>query len=69
MRAVFITERWNTVAVLAVGALLSLVRIADLAQASVGPGLIAIGILGILLAAIESAGLHHLWQPDAARST
>lgn len=60
--------RWNTVAVLGVGALLSLVRIADLAQASAGPGLIAMGTLAVLLAAIESAGVEHLWpQQERAR--
>ncbi len=61
MRMLHASGRWNTVSVLAVGALLSLVRIAQLADASAGPGLIAIGGLAILLAAIESAGLRHLW--------
>ncbi|MEO8278463.1 MAG: paraquat-inducible protein A [Ideonella sp.] len=55
------STRWNTVPVLGVGALLSLVRMSDLAQASAGPGLVAIGTLAVLLAAIESAGLQHLW--------
>ncbi len=61
MRLMHESARWNTVAVLGVGALLSLVRLAELAEASAGPGLIALGALGILLAAIESAGLRHLW--------
>lgn len=61
LRLLHQSERWNTVAVLGVGALLSLVRLADLAQASAGPGLIALGVLAVLLASIESAGLGHLW--------
>lgn len=66
MRLLDTSARWNTVAVLGVGALLSLVRIAELAQASAGPGLIAIGALGLVLAALEAAGLRHLWPADAS---
>lgn len=61
LRLLFQASRWNTVEVLTVGALLSLVRIAALAQASAGPALFALGALALLLAAIESAGLRHLW--------
>lgn len=61
LRALHLASRWNTVEVLTVGALLALVRIADLAQAQPGPGLLAFGLLALLLAAIESAGLRHLW--------
>jgi paraquat-inducible protein A len=61
LRLLFQASRWNTVEVLTVAALLSLVRIAALAQASPGPGLYAFGMLALLLAAIESAGLRHLW--------
>ncbi len=62
LRLLFHASRWNTVEVLTVGALLSLVRIADLAQAATpGPGLAALGVLALLLAALESAGLRHLW--------
>lgn len=61
LRLLHQAERWNTVEVLTVAALLALVRIAALAQASPGPGLIAFGALALLLAAIESAGLRHLW--------
>ncbi len=67
LRLLHESERWNTVSVLGVGALLSLVRLADLAQASVGPGLIALGTLAVLLAAIESAGLGHLWPAQEVR--
>ena len=52
---------WNLVSVFTVGALLSLVRLTGLADATPGPALFALGALTILLAAIESAGLRHLW--------
>lgn len=61
LRLLYQASRWNTVEVLTVGALLALVRIADLAQAAPGPGLAAFAVLALLLAAIESAGLRHLW--------
>ena len=61
LRALHQVSRWNTVEVLTVAALLSLVRIAELAQASAGPALFALGALALLLAAIETAGLRHLW--------
>jgi paraquat-inducible protein A len=54
-------SRWNMVEVFTVGVLLSLVRLAGLADASPGPGLFALGALTLLFAAIESAGLKHLW--------
>jgi paraquat-inducible protein A len=53
--------RWNMVEVFTVGVLLSLVRLSALADASPGPGLFALGAMTILFAAIESAGLKHLW--------
>lgn len=62
LRLLFHASQWNTVEVLTVAALLSLVRIAALAQATPGPGLVAFGVLALLLAAIESAGLRHLWR-------
>lgn len=48
-------EDWSMVEVLLVGALVALVRVADLAGASPGPGLFAFGALMVLLASIESA--------------
>ena len=64
LRVLHFTERWNTLEVLSVAALLSLVRLSALADASPGPGLFALGALTLLMAAIESAGLRHLWwQP------
>ena len=63
LRLAHYVSRWNTVEVLTVGALLALVRIAQLAQATPGPGLVALAVLALLLAAVESAGLRHLyWQ-------
>ena len=61
LRLLHQVSHWNTVEVLTVAALLSLVRIASLAEASAGPALFAFGVLALLLAAIESAGLKHLW--------
>lgn len=53
--------RWNMVEVFMVGVLLSLVRLSGVADATPGPGLFALGALTLLFAAIESAGLKHLW--------
>ena len=53
--------RWSMVEVFTIGALLSLVRLSSLADAAPGPGLFAFGAVMILFAAIESAGLKHLW--------
>lgn len=53
--------RWNMVEVFTIGALLSLVRLASLADAVPEPGMFALGGVMILFAAIESAGLKHLW--------
>ena len=61
VRALHQAGRWNMVEVFTVGVLLSLVRLAGLADASPGPGLFALGAVTVLFAAIESAGLKHLW--------
>jgi paraquat-inducible protein A len=53
--------RWNMVEVFTVGVLLSLVRLSGLAETSPGAGLFALGAMTVLFAAIESAGLKHLW--------
>ncbi len=66
LRVLHFVSRWNMVSVLGVGALLSLVRIAALAQATPGPGLLAFGALAWLLAALEAAGVRHLWPPQGA---
>ena len=49
------------VEVFTVGVLLSLVRLAALADATPRAGLFALGAVTVLFAAIESAGLKHLW--------
>ena len=62
MRWLHRVSRWNMVEVLTVSALVSLVRIADLAQATPGPAMYSMAVLALLLAAIEAAGLKHLWR-------
>ncbi|HSC63727.1 MAG TPA: paraquat-inducible protein A [Caldimonas sp.] len=61
VRALHQAARWNMVEVFTIGVLLSLVRLAGLADTSPGPGLFALGAMTVLFAAIESAGLKHLW--------
>ena len=61
VRALHQVSRWSMVEVLTVGGLLSLVRLAALAEAVPGPAMFALGLLTLLFAAIESAGLRHLW--------
>ena len=50
MRALRHADRWNMVEVFTIGVLLSLVRLAGLADASPGPGLYALGALTFPLA-------------------
>jgi paraquat-inducible protein A len=61
VRALHQAARWNMVEVFTVGVLLSLVRLAGLAETTPEPGLFALGAMTVLFAAIESAGLKHLW--------
>lgn len=61
VRVLHQARRWNMVEVFTVGVLLSLVRLSGLADTSPGPGLFALGAVTLLFAAIESAGLKHLW--------
>ena len=61
MRLLHEMARWNMVEVLMVAALVSIVRMASLAQSSMGPGMWAFGALALLIAALESGGLRHLW--------
>ena len=61
MRVLHEVSRWNMVEVLMVAALVAIVRVAGLAQATAGPGMFAFGALSLLLAALEAAGLRHLW--------
>lgn len=55
-------SRWSMVEVLTVSALVSIVRVASLAQAVPGPGLIAVCAMTLVLAAMQSAGLRLLWD-------
>lgn len=57
--------RWNMIEVFMVGVLLSLVRLSGLADTAPGPGLYALGAVTLLFAAIESAGLKHLWWHES----
>ncbi|MEO5844299.1 MAG: paraquat-inducible protein A [Caldimonas sp.] len=61
VRALHQAGRWNMAEVFLVGVLLSLVRLSALADTSPGAGLFALGALIVLFAAIEAAGLKHLW--------
>jgi paraquat-inducible protein A len=61
VRTLHQAERWSMVEVFTVGVLLSLVRLAGLADTAPGPGLFAMGALTVLFASIQSAGLKHLW--------
>ncbi len=61
VRTLYHVGRWNMVEVFTIGVLLSLVRLASLADAAPGPGLFALGAVTMLFATIESAGLKHLW--------
>jgi len=62
MRALHEASHWNMVEVLLVGAVVSVVRIASMAPSMPGPGMVAFAALTLLLAALEAAGIKHLWQ-------
>lgn len=61
MRVLHEMSRWSMVEVMMVAAAVCIVRIASMAQAVPGPGMFAFGALALLLAALESGGLKHLW--------
>jgi len=65
MRVLHEMSRWSMVEVMMVAATVSIVRIASMANASPGPGMFAFGALALLLAAIESGGIKHLWAERA----
>jgi len=62
MRTLRFSSRWSMVEVLMLSALVSIVRIASMAHAVPGVGLFGFGALALLLAALDSAGLHRLWD-------
>jgi paraquat-inducible protein A len=69
MRVLFHAERWSMVEVLLLAAVVSIVRIASMAQAFPGMGMLGYGSLAVLLAALESGGLNHLWpETEGART-
>lgn len=55
-------SRWSMVEVLTVGALVSIVKVAGIAQAVPGPGLYALCGMTLVLAAMQSAGEELLWD-------
>jgi len=61
VRLLHLASRWSMIEVFMIGGLLSLVRLSAMADATPGPGLFALGATTLLFAAIESAGLKHLW--------
>jgi paraquat-inducible protein A len=65
MRALREAWQWSMVEVMMVAAAVAIVRMAGLAQAVPGPGVFAFGALAVLLAALESGGLKHLWLEAA----
>jgi paraquat-inducible protein A len=62
MRVLHEASRWSMVEVVIVSAVVSVVRLASMAPTLPGPGMIAFAVLPLLMAALESAGLRHLWQ-------
>lgn len=62
MRALHEASRWSMVEVLTLAAAVSIVRMATLAHSVPGPGMAAFAALALLLAALESGGMKHLWQ-------
>ena len=62
MRVLHEASRWSMVEVLTVSAAIAIVRMAGLAHAVPGAGMLAFAALALLLAALESRGLKHLWS-------
>ena len=72
LRVLATVQRWSMVEVFMLGALVALVRLASMATLIPGPGLIGFAALTLLISAVESGGLHRLWDwvdhLDARRS-
>lgn len=62
LRGVQWASRWSMVEVLMLSAMVALVRLSSMATVVVDAGLFAFGALAVLLAALESAGVHRLWR-------
>jgi paraquat-inducible protein A len=62
MRALRWVTRWSMVEVFLFGTLVAIVKIAGLASVVPGVGIFSFGVLTLLLAANQAAGLHGIWQ-------
>jgi paraquat-inducible protein A len=62
MRALRWVTRWSMVEVFLFGTLVAIVKIAGLASVIPGVGIFSFGVLTLLLAANQAAGLHGIWQ-------
>jgi paraquat-inducible protein A len=62
LRALRFASRWSMVEVLMLSSLVAVVRIAAMATVHPGIGMFAFGALVLLLAALESTGVHGLWK-------
>ena len=62
MRALRWVTRWSMVEVFLFGTLVAIVKIAGLASVIPGVGVFSFGVLTVLLAANQAAGLHGIWQ-------
>jgi paraquat-inducible protein A len=62
MQALRYSTRWSMVEVFMLGTLVSIVRVAGLASVIPGIGIFSFGVLTLLLASIEAAGMHKLWE-------
>ena len=65
MRALRWVSRWSMVEVFMVGTLVAIVKLAGLASVIPGVGIFSYAVLTVLLAAMQSAGLHGVWQRAA----
>ena len=65
MRALRWMTRWSMVEVFLFGALVAIVKIGGLASVIPGVGIFSFGMLTLLLAANQAAGLHGIWQHAA----
>jgi paraquat-inducible protein A len=62
MRALRWVTRWSMVEVFLFGTLVAIVKIGGLASVVPGVGVFSFGMLTLLLAATQAAGLHGIWQ-------
>jgi len=65
MRALRWVTRWSMVEVFLFGTLVAIVKIAGLASVVPGVGIFSFGVLTLLLAANQAAGLHGIWHRAA----